>query len=83
LGAKYSSAFAVDDAIDLAVGRRAGVDRAVIHRDGEDLRLIGGPQERRFAGGIDAVDAAAVAGAGVERAIGGFARRSRSPAGRT
>ena len=43
-----------------------------IHRDGEDLGLFGGPQKRGFARGIDAVDAAAVAGGGVERTVGGL-----------
>ena len=62
---------AVFDAVYLAVGRSARVDRAVIiHGDGEDLGLIGRPVQRCFAVLIDAVDASAMAGGSVQRLIG-------------
>ena len=83
LGREVLGGLAVLDAVDLAVGRSAGVDRAVgVHGDGEDLGLLGGPQQRRLAGRVDAVDAAAIAGGGVQRAVGRLGHGSRSPAGR-
>ena len=46
-GREVLGGLAVLDAIDLAIGRSAGVDRAgAVHRDGEDLGLVGGPEKR-------------------------------------
>ena len=75
-GCEVLGGLAVLDAVDLAVGRGAGVDRAgAIHGEGEDLGLGRGPQQRALAGAIDLVEAAAMAGGGVERAIGALRQR--------
>ena len=68
LGREVLGGLAVFDAVDLAIGRGAGVDHAAaVHGDGEDFGLFGGPQQRAFAGAVDAINPAAVAGGGVER----------------
>src|SRR5262249_47786478 len=54
-------------------GRRAGVDSTSgVDRDGEYFGLVGGPVEGALAGAINLVDTAAMAGGGVERAVGGL-----------
>jgi hypothetical protein len=74
LGAKYSVALPFFDAVDLAIGRGAGVDRAAaVHGDGEDSRAARRSTAASFAGAVDAIHPAAVAGAGVERSIGASA----------
>src|SRR5262249_12374207 len=52
--------------------RRAGVDRAVRrHEQAAYLRLRGAEDDEALAAGVDAVDEAALVGAGVEAAVGG------------
>src|ERR1035438_4033287 len=64
---------AVFDAVDLAIGRGAGVDRAgAIYREGENLGLRCGPQQGALGRAFDFVQAAAVSGGGVDGAIGGL-----------
>ncbi|MBA3973340.1 MAG: hypothetical protein C0504_03870 [Candidatus Solibacter sp.] len=57
---------------DTAVGGSSGVDSAArVDGEGEDFGLGGGPDGRGLAVGGDAIKASAVAGAEVERAVGG------------
>ena len=52
---------AVLDAIDFAVGRSGGIDRAFgVRHYGENLGLVGGPDERALAGFVNAIQASAV-----------------------
>ena len=58
------------DLVDLAVRRRADVDAAAgRRRDRVDLELVGVEEHRAAARGVDPVDLAFVAAAGVERAV--------------
>src|SRR5664280_3743083 len=73
LGREVFGDLAILDAVDLAIGRGAGVKRTgAIHGEGENLGLGRGPQQRALGGTFDLVQAAAMSGSGVDRAVGGL-----------
>ena len=77
-GREVFGGLAVLDAVDLAIGRGAGVNRAgMIHREGENLGLGRGPKQRALAGAIDLVQAAAMSGGGVDRTVRGLGQGPR------
>src|SRR5512143_341414 len=70
-GSEVFGGAAVLDAVHLAIGRGAGVNRAsAVDGDRVDLRLIGSSDHGAIARGVNFQKTAAIAGTEIERAIG-------------